>query len=432
MSLVPLYRGLTTLLGLAVPLYLARRETRGKEEAGRIGERKGMTSRPRPTGPLVWIHAASVGESVSMLALVDRLAAERPQLRFLMTTGTVTSARLLATRLPRDRAQHQYVPLDRPLYVRRFLDHWRPDLALWVESELWPNLVLETRARDIPMVLLNARMSAKSFRGWQRFPSLIRPLLRAFDLCLAQDEAQAKRLSDLGANDTLTVGDLKAAAAPLPADDAALAAFTEALQGRPVWLAASTHEGEEIAAATAHLTLAKPYPSLLTVIAPRHPARAEDIAAKLKLLGLKVARRSRGEPIEAGTQVYLADTLGEMGLFYRIAPIAFIGGSLTPVGGHNPTEAALLGCALLHGPDMTNCAAIAREFDAAGGAIPVRDAAGLAEAVGQLLSDPEGRKARAAAAVAVAQGHRQVLDRVVTQLRPWLDRLDGDAQARRA
>jgi len=432
MSLIALYRGLTTLLGPAVSVYLNRREARGKEDPGRIGERRGVTTLPRPSGPLIWIHAASVGESVSMLALVDRLVAERPGMKFLMTTGTVTSARLLATRLPQGRAQHQYVPLDRPLYVQRFLDHWRPDLALWVESELWPNLVMETKAHGVPMVLLNARMSAKSFRGWQRFPGLIRPLLGAFDLCLAQDEVQAKRLSDLGAAEAVTLGDLKAAAAPLPADSTALSELAGVLQGRPVWLAASTHPGEEDAAATAHLTLAKKHPSLLTVIAPRHPVRAEEIAAMLKSRGLKIARRSQKEAIEPPTEIYLADTLGEMGLFYRIAPIAFIGGSLTPVGGHNPTEAALLGCALLHGPDMTNCAAIAQEFDNAGGAIPVKDAAELAESVRQLLSDPEGRGKRAAAALAIAQGHRQVLDRVLMRLGPWFDRLDGDARPRRA
>ena len=432
MNLVPLYRGLTSLLGPAVSLYLARREARGKEERERIGERRGRTGDMRPAGPLVWIHAASVGESVSVLALIERLAAERPSLRFLMTTGTVTSARLLAARLPQDRARHQYVPLDHPAYVRRFLDHWQPDLALWVESELWPNLILETRSRGISMVLLNARMSAKSFRGWRRFPGLIQPILRAFDLCLAQDEVQATRLSDLGAAKAATVGDLKAAAAPLTADAAELSNLTAALRGRPLWLAASTHAGEEEAAATAHAALAKTHPSLLTVIAPRHPARAEAIVSMLQARGLTVARRSRAEPIETGTEIYLADTLGEMGLLYRLSPIAFIGGSLTPVGGHNPTEAALLGCALIHGPDMTNCAAIAGEFDEAGGALPVRDTDELAAAVGRLLSDPADRERRSKAALEIAQGHRQVLDRVVAALQPWLDRLDREAYAHRA
>lgn len=430
--LLTFYRVATTALGPLVTLYLARRMARGKEDRERFGERCGRVALPRPLGPLVWVHAASIGEAVSMLSLIDRLLVERPALSVLVTTGTVSSARLLATRLPADRAWHQYVPVDRPAYVARFLDHWQPNLGLWVESELWPNLVTATHRRGIPLLLLNGRMSARSFRGWRRLPGLIRPLLASFDLCLAQDPAQAERFARLGASGASSAGDLKSSAPPLPVDVAELARVAAQIAGRPLWLAASTHEGEETAAAEVHQALAGRHTGLLTMIAPRHPARAPAIAGALRARGLTVARRSQADPITAATDIYLADTLGELGLFYRLAGIAFIGGSLARAGGHNPLEAALLDCAILHGPDMSNCAAVAGALAEAGAAILVSDAAALADAVGRLLADPVERAARAVAAAGIAADNRAVLDAVMARIAPWLDRLTDHAAARRA
>jgi 3-deoxy-D-manno-octulosonic-acid transferase len=425
--LLTLYQAGTTALGPVVALYLARRMAHGKEDRERFPERQGFASRARPAGRLIWVHAASNGEAVSMLSLIDRLLVERPALSVLVTTGTVTSARLLAHRLPADRAWHQYVPVDRPAYVKRFLDHWRPDLALWVESELWPNLVSQADRTGVPLLLLNGRMSARSFRGWQRVPGMIAPLLACFELCLAQDEVQAERFRRLGAAAAATVGDLKTAAAPLPFDEGELDRIAASAVGRPLWLAASTHQGEEEAAAWAHRALAPGRPGLLTIIAPRHPARADEIAAMLARQGLKVARRARGETLTAATDIYLADTLGELGLFYRLAGIAFIGGSLTPMGGHNPLEAALLDCAILHGPDMSNCAAMAQSLAAAGAAVTVRDVDELTAAVGRLLGDAVERAARAAAAAGIAADNRAVLDAVLQRIAPWLDRLSAHA-----
>ncbi|HVM81867.1 MAG TPA: 3-deoxy-D-manno-octulosonic acid transferase [Stellaceae bacterium] len=430
MTLVPIYRGLTTLLGPVVDLYLSRRVARGKEDPLRIGERMGRTKRPRRPGPLIWIHAASIGEAVSTLALIDRIAAERPSLNMLVTTGTVTSAHLLETRLPTGFAWHQYVPIDRLAYVRRFLDHWRPDLALWVESELWPNLITESHRRGIPLILLNARMSQGSFRRWQRLPALARPILGAFDLCLAQDELQAQKFEALGASRVLSVGDLKLAAAPLPLDQPALDRLTAEIGDRPHWLAASTHAGEEAVVAKAHRTLERSFPDLLTVIAPRHPARGPEIAEMLASKGLSVARRSLGERIDRACDVYLADTLGELGTFYRLCGIAFIGGSLGSNGGHNPVEAAILECAILHGPNMANAAAVAGALARAGATETVRDAAGLAAAVGRLLAEPELRRRRTALASAVADRDRAVLDRILEHLGPWLDRIESDVALR--
>ena len=425
--LLGIYRAGTTALGPLIALYLARRMAHGKEDRERFAERQGYASRPRPTGPLVWVHAASIGEAMSMLALIDRLLVERPTLSVLVTTGTVTSARLLATRLPAERAWHQYVPVDRVAYVRRFLAHWRPDLALWVESELWPNLISETCRAGVPLLLLNGRMSAKSFRGWQRYPSLISPLLASFDLCLAQDAAQAERLARLGAAPAETVGNLKAAAAPLPADEGDLARMAAAFAGRTIWLAASTHAGEEDTAAFVHGALRPRHPQLLTIIAPRHPARGLDIAAALREKGFRVARRSRGDKVETATDIYLVDTLGELGIFYRLAGIAFVGGSLARKGGHNPIEAALLDCAILHGPDMSNTAGSAAALAAADASITVRDERELAREVARLIGNPLERAARAAAAAGIAADNRAVLDAVMNRIAPWLDRLSPRA-----
>ena len=422
-SMLSLYRGATTALGPLVALYLAHRMARGKEDRDRFPERQGRAGRARPPGPLLWVHAASIGEAVSMLALIDRLLVERPAVSVLVTTGTVTSARLLAHRLPADRAWHQYVPVDRPAYVRRFLEHWKPDLALWVESELWPNLISETDRRGIPLLLLNGRMSMRSFRGWQRMRGLIGPLLACFELCLAQDGIQAARLRQLGAAGATSVGDLKAAAAPLPYDESELGRIAARVDGRPLWLAASTHAGEEEAAADVHRVLMRERPGLLTIIALRHPARADDVSKMLQARGLNVARRSRDEPLDSTTDIYLVDTLGELGLFYRLAGIAFIGGSLNPRGGHNPLEAALLDCAILHGPDMSNCAGMAESLDKAGATITIHDAPELTAGVRRLLRDPVERAARAAAAAGIAAENQAVLDAVLARIAPWLGRL---------
>jgi 3-deoxy-D-manno-octulosonic-acid transferase len=417
-----LYRALTAAAAPLVRRYLRARCRRGREDPARLGERFGRAGVARPPGPLVWLHAASVGEAASVLALIERILAERPLLEVLLTTGTVAAARLAEARLPA-RARHQFVPVDLPGAVARFLDHWRPDLAIWVESELWPNLVLTTARRGIPMLLANARLSAGSLARWRLLPGLARPILGAFALSLAQDEVQAERFRRLGARPVASVGDLKAAAAPLAADAEALAALRRAVGTRPLWLAASTHPGEEEIAAAAHALLAREHPGLLTIIVPRHPVRGPAIAQMLRARGLRTAQRSLGEAIDAATQICLADTLGELGLFFRLCGIALIGGSLAPHGGHNPFEAARLDCAILHGPDMANCAAMAAALDAAGAAVTVGDAASLAAAVSRLLADPVEQAMRAKAAARIAALGGGALDAVLRRFAPWFDRL---------
>jgi 3-deoxy-D-manno-octulosonic-acid transferase len=415
-----LYRALTVLATPLIAVYLGRRRRAGKEDPERFPERLGVAGAARPDGMLVWVHGASVGEALAALPLIERILESRDALHVLVTTGTVTSARLMAERLP-PRAQHQYAPIDRPDAVRGFLDHWRPDLALWNESEFWPNLLTEIQALGIPMILVNGRMSDRSYRRWKLMRGVIRPLLDGFALCLAQSEQDAKRLRDLGAGAVHAIGNLKSAASPLPVDQAALDDLRDAVASRPLWLAASTHPGEETIAAASHCALAADHPGLLTIIAPRHPERGPTIAAGLRETGLTVALRSAGEPIDRSVDVYIADTLGELGLFYRLAPVAFVGGSLVAHGGQNLLEPARLGCAVIHGPHMANFAAFTAAFAAAQGAIEVADGAGLTAALGELLGDPDQRRRRGAAARAVAEAEAGVLDRIEAALAPYLD-----------
>lgn len=414
-----IYALLTTLGGPLISLYLSNRLARGREDANRSDERRGIAGRPRPAGPLTWIHAASIGEALSVLRLIEKLLARYPTLNILITTGTVTSARLLATRLP-DRAIHQYVPVDRPIWVKRFLDHWHPDAAMWVESELWPNLIFAAQARGIPMVLLNARMSARSFARWRRLKKFGERLLSGFSLVMAQDGVEAERLRTLGAQTVTTPGNLKFAAGPLPHDEQALQRFLDMAKGRTIWVMSSTHEGEEEIAAYVHKRVAQDSDGLLTIIVPRHPPRGANITSKLRALGYDVARRSADEPVTAKTDIYVADTLGELGLFYRAAQVALIGGSLIPHGGQNVLEPARLGAAVLHGPHMENFRAIVDEMSAKGAAYEVADAEELVKALSKLLTNADLHREITISAERIATAKDSILDAVIGQLEPVL------------
>ena len=406
-----LWRGFTAAASPLASLLLSWRAAQGKEDRDRISERLGISDLPRPQGRLVWIHGASVGESLAALPLIEMLQVQGNNV--LVTSGTVTSARILQQRLPQG-VLHQFVPLDLPGAVQRFLDHWQPDAGLFVESDLWPNLILTAASRGVRLALINARISENSARGWQRIPGSARRLIGAFDVVLAQDEEIAARFTGLGARDVRVVGSLKADAPPLPCDQGALAALQAQIGARPLLVAAQTHPGEDETVLPAHDLLRARFADLLTIIVPRHPARGPDIA---ELCGVRqAARRAAGEPISAETQVYVADTLGEMGLFYRLANFCFIGGTLVPLGGHNPLEPAVLNCAILAGPYRASAAkayeAILRAQDFGS----VANSGDIARAAARLLSDPQKARAGGAAAAAGAATQAGAVARTIAAL----------------
>lgn len=422
-----LYSAASRLLAPIIPTYLNQRLDRGKEDADRLRERLGDPNHPRPDGPIVWFHAASIGESISVLPVISELARTDPEITILVTTGTVTSAQVMAKRLPAG-AIHQFVPIDTPKAVAGFLDHWQPDIGIWVESEFWPNLLRAAAKRAIPLALVNARMSPKSFRKWGAWPKTIRTLLNLFTLQLAQNEDVRQMLEDLGANHVQCPGNLKFVADPLPVDDTELNALRTALGNRPRWLAASTHAGEEEMAAAAHAEIKKVSHKFITLLVPRHPERGTAIADMMRAKGLNVTRRSLNEAIQPDTDVYLADTLGELGLFYRVTDIAFLGGSLVPHGGQNLLEAARLDCAIMHGPHTENFDTIYADFARADATKRVAGQAELAPSLFELLHNEKRRQDLIANARQQANKSSKILEAYLNLLRPMI----ADAKRARA
>ncbi|RYF95559.1 MAG: 3-deoxy-D-manno-octulosonic acid transferase [Caulobacteraceae bacterium] len=416
-----LYRAAMTALQPFAPGLLRSRAAKGKEDPTRLQERLGHASVARPDGGLVWIHAVSVGESQAVLPLIERLAKARPDLSLLVTCGTVTAAALLARRLPPG-AIHQYAPLDTPASARRFLDHWRPDLVVLVESEIWPNLILGAKQRGARLALISARITHKTASGWARMARGIRQVLAAFDLVLPQDELSAERLRYF---DVETDGrlNLKLSGEPLPADPADLAAMKAAIGDRPVVLAASTHAGEEALIVTPMLTaIRSEAPAALLIIAPRHPERGPEVLAALGAGHGPVALRSRGDRITRQTAIYVADTLGEMGLFIRLANVVVMGGSFVPgVGGHNPMEPARLGAPVISGPQVFNAAEVYEAMvEGERGAMIVDSPKHLSMALAGLLGAPEAARRLGASGQAFAEAQSAQLDAAWTRLEALL------------
>lgn len=420
-----LYLGFTSVADGWAARKLRARLAEGKEDPDRIDERFGRPKRPRPAGRLAWFHAASVGESLSILELLRQMCGEYPDLAIVVTTGTRSAAALLDARLPRG-VIHQYVPVDTKAAVRGFLDHWKPDLAIWTESEFWPRLMVETARRGTPMLLVNGRITEKTRQNWRWFPAMSRSLLHRFALLLVQTDAMRAAFLDIGApkDRMIVTGSLKEGAVPLPHDEAARKEMLKAIGRRPVWLAASTHDGEEEIVIAAHRMVLRRNPEAILILVPRHPERAGDVRRLLEGSGLKFAQRSAQEEIGTDTDIYLADTLGELGLWYRIAPVSFVAGSLVPVGGHNPFEPAALGSAIIHGPHVYNFADIYTRLFEGKAVICVRTEQELAEAVDECLH-ADTSATMAAAAWEVSSEGAGVTEHVMAHIRPYIDGLDA-------
>ena len=425
-GLYRLYRIATSLLAPVAYAIVSRKLRRQDVPVHRIHERLGHASAPRPAGQLIWFHAASVGESLSVLTLITRMGELMPQTHFLITSGTATSAELIARRLPA-RSTHQYAPLDAYGPVMRFLKHWQPNAGIFVESELWPLTLVQAKKSGVALALLNARLSDRSVQRWKKRAKTARFMLDQFDVLLTQNEKTARDLLELGADaDRVQAGtNLKSTSSALPIDADTLTVMQDQLCARPVWIASSTHPGEEETVLAAHRSLLAAHPDLCLLLVPRHPDRGDKVAALIDKAGLTCARRTQRATLGDDTQVYLADTLGELGTWYALCNIVFLGGSLGPIGGHNPYEPAQAGAAILTGPHVTNFAETFHPLGKLGGAVTVTNASELAQAVGLWLDEPEQLKRAIAANKSFVASQQSVLDQVVDTLRRSLVPHDG-------
>ena len=412
-----------TLIRILYPLVIARyikkRKENGKEDIKRFNERIGRPSMKRPEGTLIWFHGASVGESLSMLPLIHKMLEIYPDAHIMVTTGTITSAELMAKRLP-ERAFHQYITIDNPLFTTRFIKYWRPDLVLWFESDLWPAMLSGIKRKNIPLILVNGRISNKSFKRWQQFDFISKELLGCFSLCLGQSEEDAYRLRVLGARESVCLGNLKYAGLPLPIDRDKENEITSQINGRTVWLASSTHHNEEAKIARMHKRLKEKFPDLLTIIAPRHPHRGPEIMEAIHETGLTASLRSENGKITPQTDIYVANTVGELGIWYDIASLVFIGGSLIPHGGQNFIEPSRVRDAVIVGPHMFNFTDAMNRAKKADAVIQVNDIEELEETVTQLLSNKELLEAKRSLAYNWAYGEAKVLDGIVEKVKGFI------------
>lgn len=386
-----LYYHITKNSSFFLEKLLEKRRDKGKEDPQRYTEKKAVITKPRPDAPLIWVHAASIGEARSALILINKIRYEYPVIVFLVTTGTRTSAQIMEKDLP-ENAIHQYYPLDHPDWVEKFITHWKPDLVFWLESELWPNMLGAIKKRSIPAFLINARLSPKSSRYWSIFKPLAREMLSAFKKILCQTEADEKLYERLGGKNISVSGNIKYSAAPLNYDTNSLTRLKMALNERKYWVFASTHDGEEEMACRIHEILKNRHPEIITIIVPRHPDRRGEIMEKCKPYNLEILLRGEEKALpNERTDIYIVDTLGELGLFYRLCDITCIGRSFSKDGGggHNPIEAAQLGCAVLYGPNVQNLQEIFDEMEQNNAAQTVENEIQLANTIAELLQEPE-------------------------------------------
>ncbi len=417
---IKIYNTLITILyPLVIKRYIKKRLANGKEDKQRFNERIGRPKLKRPEGKLVWLHGASVGESVSMLPLIHKILENYPDAHVMVTTGTVTSADVMNKRLP-DRAFHQFIPIDNPIFTTRFVKYWHPDVALWFESEFWPGMLSSIKRKNIPLILINGRISNKSFKRWQQFDFISKELLSCFSLCLGQSEEDAYRLQVLGANPTMCLGNLKYAGLPLPVDEEKKQEMVKQIGKRTFWLASSTHDDEELRLSKIHKRLKEKFPDLLTIIAPRHPQRGKEIQDVIEGLGLKTALRSANEKITPSTDIYIADTIGEMGLWYDISKIVFIGGSLIPHGGQNFIEPSRMRDTVIVGPHMHNFTDAMNRAKKADAIIQVTDTLELEEVITQLMQNKELLEAKCSLAYNWANSESKVLDGIMDKVKGYI------------
>lgn len=413
------YYGISWLSAPVISAYLKWRASKGHEDAARLSERVGISSLPKTKQSLLWVNAVSVGEAMAALTMIQAILKQYPEIIVLLTTTTVSSSKVVEKRLPKN-TFHQFCPVDTPQAVRRFLDHWQPDLAIWIESELWPNLIHETQERGIPTLLLNGRMSLKSFSNWKKMKRMIAPLLNRLDLCAVQSEEQASFFQTLGAKSVSVMGNIKLMMPPHEVDSKKYQALKKAVGTRPLWLAASTHPGEEEVILKTHKILQKNYPDLLTILVPRHIERAPALQVLALKEGVSSHLRTDKTTSLTGVDIYIGNTLGEMGLFYALAPVVMMGATLVPKGGHNPIEASQFGAFVLHGPHVAKNPQLYEALADLNLSQCIQDATQLANSVRPWLKTPkESYEEPSALTVYRETG----LKKLITLLSPYLKNL---------
>ena len=418
------YRTLTAHSSACIKMALQKRADKGKEDKNRLTERWGQPGRPRPDGPLVWIHAASVGETQSALIVITKIREISPTLPILITTGTRTSCELVSKRIKDEHIIHQYLPFDHPAWVKIFLEHWKPSIALWMESELWPNMLLALKDRGIPAYLINARLSDRSFRRWKLFKKSAQQILECFSMVFAQTEKDMEKFISLGSKNVHTLGNLKYSAEPLPLNKQNLEDIHTITKDRTIWLYASTHDGEEALACKTHSQLKEAIPDLLTIIVPRHPERREDIIQICE--NYNCTATLRGDHLQlpdTNTDIYIADTLGELGLFYQLAPLTCIGRSFSSDGGggHNPIEALQQECCVLYGPNVQYQQQLYDDMQEADAAIPLHTEEDLATQLLSLLQNPDRLTSYHNKGQAFLADKTKIIDTLMQHLTPVLD-----------
>lgn len=419
-----LYRALTYASKPFLKILLNQRVKKGKEDPARYLEKTAQISRERPSGTIMWLHAASVGEVQSALILVQKLLKKFPDHNILITTGTRTSAQLIEQKITTSRVTHQFAPLDHPDWVCKFLNHWKPDMALWIESELWPNILHEIKKRDIKAVLINARMSESSYNNWKKALPIARVCLDAFNNILCQTEDDQKKYKALGANNTAVTNNLKYSAEPLPVNEQNLADIRDSCANRKIWVYASTHDAEEAIACEVHQKLQSKYPDMLTIIVPRHPERRNEIAKICSKI--KTVFRGEEKRLPHKTdQIYVVDTLGELGLVYKLSNIVCIGRTFSNDGGggHNPIEPAHYGCAVLHGPNVQNLVEVFDQMKSEKACLPVQTTEQLYKKIEGLLANEAECKIMQKNAKAFANKRTSVIETIMAHIEPSLKSL---------
>ncbi len=419
--MIKIYNFLMIILSPLIRIYLHLRALQNKEIKSRLNEKYGTASLARPQGNVIWVHAASVGEAQAALIIIKKINEQSQNISFLVTTVTLSSANMLEEKLPHN-AIHQFVPIDHPDWINKFINHWKPDLALFLESEIWPNILITLKKNNIPSILINGRLSDNSYKNWCRIKTVAQHIFSTFNLILTQSPQDTNRFKEFGAN-AHTVGNIKLNASPLAYDKAQFNVIKDAIGTRPFWVYASTHDGEEELAARVHLSLKEKFSDLLTIIVPRHPTRREDIQNKLKIMGLKIAARGDDKKLfSARDDIYLVDTMGELGLFYRLTTISMIGRCFSHDGGggHNPIEAAQLNSIVLTGPNIQYQHNLFTPMFEKNAAIQVHTEEELVKTLSLLFSNKDKREEYLSNTKDFMNSLENIIDTILAEIKPFL------------